>query len=59
MNKLIKELAIAEGVTFINLYPLFLDNAGHMDKKLTGDGLHLNAEGYKVWIDFLKSGGYW
>jgi lysophospholipase L1-like esterase len=58
VNKLIKELAIAEGVTFVNLYPLFLDNAGHLDKKLTGDGLHLNGEGYKVWNDFLKSSGY-
>jgi lysophospholipase L1-like esterase len=58
VNKLIKELAIAEGVTFVNLYPLFLDNAGHLDEKLTGDGLHLNGEGYKVWIEFLKSSGY-
>jgi lysophospholipase L1-like esterase len=58
VNKLIKELAISEGVTFVNLYPLFLDNAGHMDKKLTSDGLHLNGDGYKVWIEFLKSAGH-
>jgi lysophospholipase L1-like esterase len=58
VNKLIKELAVAEDVTFINLYPLFIDNAGHLDKKLTGDGLHLNGEGYKVWIEFLKASGH-
>ena len=58
VNKLLRELAIAEGVTFINLYPLFLNQAGHLDAKYTTDGLHLNAEGYKVWNEHLKTNGY-
>ena len=58
VNKSLQELASAEAVYFINLYPLYLDKAGNLDAKFTGDGLHLNAEGYKVWIGYLKSNGY-
>lgn len=58
VNKLLKELVSNEGVTFINLYPLFLDKNGNMEAKYTNDGLHLNAEGYKIWNEYLKANGY-
>ncbi len=58
VNKLLKDLTLSENVIFINLYPEYLDKQGLMDSKFTYDGLHLNAEGYKVWINYLKSNGY-
>ena len=58
VNKLLQELAVAENVSFINLYPLFIDKFGRMDEKYTYDGLHLNSEGYKVWAAFLKNNKY-
>lgn len=58
VNKLLKKLALAENISFINLYTSFVDKKGMMDAKLTYDGLHLNAEGYKIWITHLKSNGY-
>jgi len=38
----------------IDLYPHFLDAQNKLDKKYTLDGLHPNAEGYKVWAAILK-----
>lgn len=54
----LKALADREGVTFINLYPYFLDSSGMLDPKLTFDGIHLNDAGYYIWAGILKDGGY-
>ncbi len=58
VNESLKALAAKEKITLIDLYPHFLDSEKKMDKKYTIDGLHLNAEGYKVWAEVLKKGGY-
>ncbi|RYZ51361.1 MAG: sialate O-acetylesterase [Chitinophagaceae bacterium] len=58
VNESLKALAAKEKITLIDLYPHFLDSEKKMDKRFTIDGLHLNAEGYKVWSDVLKKGGY-
>lgn len=58
VNESLKALAAKEKITLIDLYPHFLDSEKKMDKRYTIDGLHLNAEGYKVWADVLKKGGY-
>ena len=48
VNESLKKLAAKEKITLIDLYPHFLDSDKKLDKKFTIDGLHLNAEGYKV-----------
>ena len=53
-NSLLRETAEKSNVRFLNLYPLFLDKQQLLDSALTIDGLHLNAEGYKVWVRFLR-----
>ncbi len=58
VNKRLFELSIAENVSFINLYPLFLDQQNRMNESYTTDGLHLNEAGYKVWISYLKENKY-
>ena len=58
VNKGLRELAACEHITLIDLYPHFLDAEKKLDKKYTIDGLHLNAEGYKVWAGILKKGHY-
>jgi lysophospholipase L1-like esterase len=58
VNKGLRELAIAQNVSFINVYPLFLDAQNRLDSKYTTDGLHLNADGYRIWVQFLKDNGY-
>lgn len=55
-NKRLELLSQKHKVTFINSYPLFLQE-GHDDQlnpTITTDGLHLNQYGYKVWGNFLR-----
>jgi lysophospholipase L1-like esterase len=58
LNEQIKLLGKQENFTVIDLYPHFLNADKKLDKKYTEDGLHLNAEGYKVWTKILKEGNY-
>jgi len=54
VNAGLKKIAQEEKITLIDLHPHFLDANNKLDKKYTMDGLHLNAEGYKVWAGLLK-----
>lgn len=56
INALLQKFAKAEKVEFINLYPLFLEEGSEnvLKASLTKDGLHVNAEGYKIWADAIK-----
>lgn len=58
VNEELKKLAAREKITLIDLYPHFLGSDQKLEKKYTIDGLHLNAEGYKVWASILKNGNY-
>jgi lysophospholipase L1-like esterase len=54
LNKLIRKFCESENITFINLYPHFLGGKRLMDAKYTSDGLHLNEEGYAVWVSRIE-----
>lgn len=54
VNAGLKKIAEEEKITLIDLHPHFLDASNKLDKRYTQDGLHLNAEGYKVWAGILK-----
>ena len=58
INEALKKMAQNERITIIDIYPHFLDANGKLNKNYTEDGLHLNAEGYKVWAGILKQGNY-
>lgn len=53
-NALLEQVAQRQGVTWINLYPLFADENGHLRADLTNDGLHLMGPGYLIWRDAIK-----
>jgi lysophospholipase L1-like esterase len=54
VNESLRKLAAEEKITLIDLYPHFLNTDKKLDRKYTQDGLHLNAEGYKVWKRVLE-----
>lgn len=54
VNEGIRQIAAELQVTCIELNKPFQDAEGKLDKALTMDGLHLNAEGYKRWAGILK-----
>ena len=53
-NALLEQVARRQGVTWINLYPLFADDRGRLRADLTNDGLHLMGQGYLIWRDALR-----
>lgn len=58
VNRLLREMARATGTTYIDLWPIFTDTHHRLDASLTGDGLHLNAQGYERWVRYLKQRRY-
>ena len=58
VNRMLKDLAVKEKITLIDVYPHLLDDKGELDPKYTFDGLHLNEVGYKIWANVLKNGNY-
>jgi lysophospholipase L1-like esterase len=55
LNYRLKKLCKKENIKFINLYPLFLQHKHKLIPAYTTDGLHLNEEGYMVWISEICS----
>ena len=53
-NALLQQVAHRQGVTWIDLYPLFVDDQGRLRADLTNDGLHLMGKGYLIWRDAIK-----
>lgn len=53
LNEQIRALGKQEHIQVIDLHPHFLNEEKKLDSSYTLDGLHLNAEGYKVWAKIL------
>lgn len=58
LNSRIKALASEQGLTYIDLHPLFEDAEGKLKRELAIDGIHLKASAYITWVDYLKSNNY-
>jgi len=58
VNHLLQQVARETHATYIDLWPIFIDKQNHLDASLTGDGLHLNQQGYERWVAFLKRKGF-
>lgn len=54
INQDLEAIAQEEGVNYLDLYPLFTDETGRLDRHLTTDGLHLSNQGYWVWRSALQ-----
>lgn len=55
INARLEAMAKEKGIDFINLFPLFTEKGTNvLRKELTTDGLHLNEEGYRIWVKALK-----
>lgn len=50
INAELEKMAKRHKITFINLYPLFLEEGTeNLNPNITADGLHLKKEGYEIW----------
>ena len=55
LNRRYAQLAATHGATWIDLYPLFLQQDGSLRDELTNDELHLLGEGYTLWRDAIEA----
>ncbi len=56
INERLRILAEEERIRFVSLFPYFTETGTHrLHPRYTTDGLHLNAEGYRLWSDVLKT----
>lgn len=53
-NEVLQRIAEENGIEYIDLHSSFVDKKGQLDEKFTIDGIHLNGEGYKIWVDALS-----
>ena len=56
-NAAIATLANGTDVFYLDINTLFTDNEGYLNDDLTFDGVHLYANGYLVWKNFLMEHG--
>lgn len=55
INAKLKTLATNWNLTYIDLFPFFVEPGTHtLRVNLTGDGIHISEEGYKIWRKELK-----
>lgn len=55
INARLEALAKEKKIVFINLFPLFTEKGTNvLRSNLTNDGLHLNEEGYKIWVKAIR-----
>lgn len=53
-NARIQSLAEAKGLCYINLFHTLADEQGYLDEKYTLGGVHLSAQGYRLWMEELR-----
>lgn len=53
-NRALEAVARRQQVTWINLYPLFVDDDGKLKAEYTNDGLHLMGPAYLIWADAIR-----
>ncbi len=56
-NNHIAALANGVDIFYLDMNPAITDDSGYLDSELTWDGVHLQAQYYSLWVDFLKSHG--
>lgn len=53
-NRALRQVALRQQVTWIDLYSLFADQEGNLKAEYTNDGLHLLGPAYLIWRDAIK-----
>ncbi len=59
LNQELKAVAKEQGLTFIDLFPSFLNEKGEMSEKFSSDGCHPIQAGHELWVKLLADAGVW
>jgi lysophospholipase L1-like esterase len=55
LNKYLQELCAKEGYLYLDYFTALKDSEGHIPKELAADGLHPNADGYKIMAPLVQA----
>ena len=55
LNEGIRQIAVENDISYIDLTSLFADENGNLNKIYTIDGIHLSKEGYKKWKEGITN----
>jgi lysophospholipase L1-like esterase len=58
-NNRLEKLAKEFDYDYIDLHSLMTDDKGELKQELTADGLHINADGYKIWRAQIEKALNW
>ena len=53
INRQLREIAKEKGLVYIDLYSSFVTPENKLNPDYSIDGLHLNIEGYKLWLELI------
>ena len=53
-NRHLRQFAPSVNAQFLDLWPAMAQDDGEIDPRLSGDRLHLTAEGYETWLSELR-----
>jgi lysophospholipase L1-like esterase len=53
-NRFIKQYSRSKRINYIDIYSSLADKAGKLDRRYSIDGLHLNTEGYRTWLQVIR-----
>lgn len=54
-NQLIKEVASEENVTYLDVQSALVDSQGYLPEEASTDGIHLDVDYCKKWLNYLKN----
>ena len=58
-NSWIVEIAETQGVKYLNSADALKNSSGYLDSKYdSGDGIHLNTDGYAAFFEYIRTHGY-
>lgn len=52
-NKVLKEMAARRGLVYIDIWSA-MQRDGSLPKEMTFDGIHLTADGYRIWVEQIR-----
>lgn len=58
-NAVISSVTNGQDIFWLDINEVFDDGNGNLDKKYTGDDIHLYARYYSLWTDYLRERGVW
>lgn len=54
LNAKIREIALKDKITYIDIYKYFANQDGTINHQYTNDGLHLKGQGYALWKNVVQ-----